>query len=805
MKKAFAAVLALAIMLAAVPVMPYDTVFAGFIIEEDAQTAMEKNRDSILAGLEKTEITNDLTKDEFESIIISFCNYSTDKSYGAAFEIYDFKLTPATQTKAGLVKAVIVLSQEDGEVDFTVKKEIPALSGPNTGNNNTEAVSLQDIQTAVSAEFAKLTATNAYTHKEVMDAADYALAGTGAEFVIDEFLLTKSTSEESGSLAIKYTITLDDGKSGSFDYKWQIEKLKSSEPKKEIEAAKSAINAAIWEFDVSNSTTKNDILNMAKNALPVGSNVKVTLADSDFSIVKATTAVEGTVSARLVLTCDDIVMSCAVGKTIQRVVTADSKKIEEDWSAASSAIGAQTYTNKSTKEDILQIARTAAKNGSAVEIGDNFVKIRATFKDKGKFTGYLKFTLNDETKELWVNEEIPMLVRNYPGDRMSVSATEWDILRITNIERVKAGQLPLAMLASLQNACDIRENEVYEKFSHTRPDGTSCFTALEGISYSHSGENIAKQTSASNIRFLEVDSERMMESWMNSDGHRANILKSSYTHMGVGVHDDYGMGVGVQMFVGMLGLRGIANVTTSAGKMNFEDIDEMEKNYMICTYEDGSVAYLPLDAQSMEKTENGYRLHIAGSDPIDITVEKDIEDESKPPVSNIGNFDDVKSDAYYADAVKWAVEKKITAGTSDTTFSPDDTCTRAQILTFLWRAVGSPKADTQNPFSDVSADDYYYDAAIWASEKGMVSSDKFEGNMPCTRSSTVTYIWKNAGCPPASVLGTFRDVDTGANYAGAVAWAVASGVTSGTSSAEFSPDMICSRGQIVTFLNRALK
>lgn len=89
----------------------------------------------------------------------------------------------------------------------------------------------------------------------------------------------------------------------------------------------------------------------------------------------------------------------------------------------------------------------------------------------------------------------------------------------------------------------------------------------------------------------------------------------------------------------------------------------------------------------MEKTENGYRLHIAGSDPIDITVEKDIEDESKPPVSNIGNFDDVKSDAYYADAVKWAVENKITSGTSETEFSPEMICNRGQIVTFLNRSV----------------------------------------------------------------------------------------------------------------------
>ena len=169
------------------------------------------------------------------------------------------------------------------------------------------------------------------------------------------------------------------------------------------------------------------------------------------------------------------------------------------------------------------------------------------------------------------------------------------------------------------------------------------------------------------------------------------------------------------------------------------------------------------------------------------------------------SFSDVKADAYYAAAVAWAVEKKITAGTSDTTFSPDDTCTRAQILTFLWRAVGSPKIGAKNPFSDVSADDYYYDAAIWANQKGMVLGDKFEGNTPCTRSSTVMYLWKNAGAPNGASAVSFGDVDNSADYAKAVAWAVENKITSGTSATEFSPEMICNRGQIVTFLNRAVK
>ncbi|MDD6914700.1 MAG: S-layer homology domain-containing protein, partial [Eubacteriales bacterium] len=167
------------------------------------------------------------------------------------------------------------------------------------------------------------------------------------------------------------------------------------------------------------------------------------------------------------------------------------------------------------------------------------------------------------------------------------------------------------------------------------------------------------------------------------------------------------------------------------------------------------------------------------------------------------NFNDVADDAYYAAPVKWAVENGITTGTSSTAFSSDMTCTRAQILTFIWRAAGSPTASAANPFSDVTADDYYYNAAIWAYENSMVTGSTFDADTPCTRSSTVTYLWKFNGSPVLGIPSLFEDVSDDAEYAGAVSWALIEEVTSGISDTEFAPDMICNRGQIVTFLYRA--
>ncbi len=176
---------------------------------------------------------------------------------------------------------------------------------------------------------------------------------------------------------------------------------------------------------------------------------------------------------------------------------------------------------------------------------------------------------------------------------------------------------------------------------------------------------------------------------------------------------------------------------------------------------------------------------------------------TQPTVPTVGGFTDVKTGDFFAEPVKWAVEKGITEGTSETTFSPAADCYTAQILSFLWRANGSPKPTGSNPFTDVKSSDFYADAAIWAYEKGMVSGTTFGGNTLCTRSMAVMYMWKAAGSPSAKAA-SFADVPAGADYAQAVAWAVEQEITSGTSATTFSPDDICTRGQIVSFLYRGL-
>lgn len=169
-------------------------------------------------------------------------------------------------------------------------------------------------------------------------------------------------------------------------------------------------------------------------------------------------------------------------------------------------------------------------------------------------------------------------------------------------------------------------------------------------------------------------------------------------------------------------------------------------------------------------------------------------------------FEDVAFGQYYYDAVAWAAKAQITAGVSATMFAPDKTCTRAEIVSFLWRSAGSPEpAAKANPFTDVASDAYYYKAVMWAVEKGITAGTTettFSPDKTCTRAEAMAFLYRSEGSPAASGVGSFTDVPADAYYNSAVAWAVKSNITAGTSETTFSPDKTCSRAEIVTFLYR---
>ena len=176
------------------------------------------------------------------------------------------------------------------------------------------------------------------------------------------------------------------------------------------------------------------------------------------------------------------------------------------------------------------------------------------------------------------------------------------------------------------------------------------------------------------------------------------------------------------------------------------------------------------------------------------------------PVKN--PFTDVKEKDYFYQPVLWAVERGITAGVSATRFAPNDSCTRAQVVTFLWRAAGCPEPRfSKNPFKDVKSTDYYYKAVLWAVENAVTagtSADRFSPNAPCTRAQVVTFLYRALdGSNPTFPRNPFSDVDTSDYYFSAVVWAVSTGITYGVDDSHFGSNLTCTRGQVVSFLYRA--
>ena len=217
-------------------------------------------------------------------------------------------------------------------------------------------------------------------------------------------------------------------------------------------------------------------------------------------------------------------------------------------------------------------------------------------------------------------------------------------------------------------------------------------------------------------------------------------------------------------------------------------------------YKLGELVVTDRDGKKLELTDkgNGQYAFTMPSGKVEVAAEFVKEVEVSP-------FADVATDAYYYDAVKWAVEKGITNGVSETLFGPDQACTRAQIVTFLWRAAGSPEPKSGSSFADVAADAYYAKAVAWAVENGITkgtSETTFHPDETCTRAQGVTFLYRALGKLAAAQAG-FTDVAADSYYADAVNWAAENGVTKGISETLFGPDGSCTRAQIVTFLYRA--
>ena len=228
-----------------------------------------------------------------------------------------------------------------------------------------------------------------------------------------------------------------------------------------------------------------------------------------------------------------------------------------------------------------------------------------------------------------------------------------------------------------------------------------------------------------------------------------------------------------------------------------------DQTFTITPDEDHVIADVKIDGKSIGAVESYTFENVGKAHTIEVSFAK------AGDITEADRFADIADGSYYEDAVDWAVKSGITKGTDNTHFSPNGICTRAQAVTFLWRAAGSPEPESDvMPFTDVTADSYYYNAVLWAVENGITKGTDdtvFSPDMTCSRAQIVTFLWRFEKSPSVGTVNPFTDVKSDAYYADAVLWAVSEDITNGTSDTAFSPDADCTRAQIVTFLWRCKK
>lgn len=411
-----------------------------------------------------------------------------------------------------------------------------------------------------------------------------------------------------------------------------------------------------------------------------------------------------------------------------------------------------------------------------------------------------------------------------------------------NTERARHGLAALKTSDALNRAANTRANEIQRSFSHVRPNGKSVDTVLDdcGIPALYVGENIAAGYSTP----CEV-----VKKWMESSGHRNNILNSNFEYIGVGYNNVPGSVYGsywTQLFVGMVDYpdaTGSFYVAPTDLDIGFErlslDVGEKHGFYALpepdyatapitCISSDKSVVDVigaEVNVIGVQGVSDGTAVlsvscgnitkHIivtvgAGSAQIQMPEPTPVTTSDSPvEIKYSESFIDVLTDSPFYNAIYWASAQGIAAGYEDGSFRPDAACTRAHVLCFLWRAAGCPEPHSSvDPFTDLDVSSPFYKAILWGYYEGIttgVTATRFCPDDICTRAQIVTFLWRYYGRPGVNSYIYFTDTHgMNTDYTSAVSWAASNGITTGYVDGSFRPYSICTRGHIVTFLYRSV-
>lgn len=477
------------------------------------------------------------------------------------------------------------------------------------GEPDTPEYRLKKQLEELSAEFS---ASNATENNDILDFLRAKLPSGSSvwpSYGASQFNKMRSSYTKAGFVRMGVGVTVKGITVDGYCFRSGIPALKDVTGGREIYEDKSAMQDILKNFICTAKTTKEDLLRAVSSAAVGGTEVKW----NDQVFYKAPTAKEkGEIKGDLLLSNGEAKDNIkGIMKILPVAGDKTDAKLDMDNILVSRAVDAMEMTNATTEEDVLAVARGSVKNGSKV-ICTKFSKIDAEmFGKDGKMVAWLKLSLGSKERELRCSNAIPSISRTLPSDRLSVNQAEWDVLRIVNIERYQNHEYPLSMTAELQNTMDVRAEELTKFYSHTRPDGQLCFSALDKSFRQNRklGENIA---------VCQQTPEAVMDAWMNSPGHRKNILDPRFAYIGVGFINA-GRNYWGQMFAGA---GAILSARSSTGSLEFPDLESMLRSYLILENSEGIESYMPIDTKYMTKEGNTYTLRLNSVTSVSLTVKE---------------------------------------------------------------------------------------------------------------------------------------------------------------------------------------
>lgn len=491
----------------------------------------------------------------------------------------------------------------NGAKSITVKYTWKTLGGENP---NTPQYKIKSQL----AELAKAyTATNATDDKEVLEYLRKKLPQAEIWCAGGTYKYTRKMPSETkdGNFSMTIGITMDGITIERYGFLAVIPALNKSEDATNLDADRVLMEAALRDFDTTAKTTPEEILAALNAAATHGT--QAAWGDK-FAYDAPSSNSRGSIVGDIIISLGDKRAIISAHKVLPIDGTPDDTAVDEDFSSILRALKAHKVTKNTTEQELMAIANAAIKNDSKLTCTGFSVSL-PDYDREGKVVLNMELELNGKTRIPRFAASLPMeerIIENFP-DGWSVNYHEWEVLRLTNIERHKKGVGPLIMAPELITTADLRAKEITQEYSHTRPNGSPFYVAIDHVFILNkiTGENIAK---------MAKTPEQVVTAWMNSPGHRANMLKGAFTYFGCGVAVNRDVKHWVQLFATG---GGMVTAKTSNGVYHFETIEQMEQAIVICTTNEGYTGYIPLEADCMIRNGNSFTYKLEGTS-ITVTV-----------------------------------------------------------------------------------------------------------------------------------------------------------------------------------------